>query len=846
MRIKGKNITIKKLSEGKTINNNFGGEAFCFDIGSLKIKRGFVHLRFSSLSGNFKVCLVSNLMRIKYNFDSNSDIYINLEEDFCGRVMVRIPPNRSCTLGEFTVEKAQQTDLLKYFSCDNLLVSPGYPCEEDRYNCGFVHTRALAYKRSNFPVDVVWVGDFAETSVYEYQGIRVVRLNYGDLREILYFKKYKNILIHFFNERIAKVIDNLDLHETRLYFYAHGAETLYRDWQKICCPYFNSTVKLIEYHYDIFEEKDAVIRKYNEMPNVKWIFVTDWTRTHSEELLGIKYNNYDVVPCLIDTETFKFTEKDPELRKKIFILRKFHDINSYSIDLDVRAILELSHRKCFDDLEFNIYGDGPLHEQLLAPVKDFPNVKIHKKFLTSDEIAEMHREHGIALFATRYDSQAVSSCEAASSGCVVVSTLNPGILQEFDAEHNTLCNQENYKEYADVIERLYYNPDEFLQISRKMSEKIHNIYSYDKTIKKELEMLKRDASEQLPKLELTTCSEQPVLSIIIPAYNVQKYIKHTLWSLINQENADKLEILVINDGSRDDTLLISQEYAKEIDKTGKIIKVIDKENGGHGSVLNYGVSVAKGKYVKIIDGDDTVNSKSFEELINILEKENVDIVLNNFCEDVPYENRNTPRKHYKMLVENVEYNLEDLCFENYGFDVWGPILSTSSYKLEMLKKRPYKTTEKMFYDDMEWNLNTYINCDTVKFFDLDIYNYLIGRAGQSISDEALKRNYPMHRRMIASLLEIYSENFDNISKNKKILIENKIIKKMISTHYNLIFELIKKPKAFKEFDDVLKKYPYFYNHPELVGIKTKILRLTNGHFMFLQGILGWIKDHLQR
>ncbi len=842
MTIKGKKIYITKICKGKKLINNTDSYAYFFDLKTVKIKNGMVHISTKSFNSTdkFKLCLVSRGMKIVYNFESNTDVYVNFAKDFIGYLMIKVDPQQLCELIELTVENTEVGFIGEWSQSNTLLVSPGYPTESDRYLCGFVHTRALAYQKEGLSTDAVWVGDYSEVTIYTYQGVKVVRLGYGDLRELLYSKKYEKILIHFFNEKFAKVIDNLDLHDTRLYFYLHGAETLYRDWSKMCCPYFEPTVKLTEYLYDLFDEKDEVIKKYNNMPNVKWVFVTEWTKKHSEELVGIKYNNYDIIPCFIDTDKFKYMQKDPELRKKIFILRKFHDVNSYSIDLDVRAILELSRRACFNDLEFNIYGDGEMHDVLLAPVKKFPNVKIHKKFLTSDEIAEMHRNHGIALFATRYDSQAVSSCEAASSGCVVVSTLNPGILQEFDSKHNTLCNQECYKEYADVIERLYYNSDEFLSISKSMSEKIYDIYGYNNTIKKELAMFEADSEKKLLKPVICEGSD-PILSIIIPAYNVSKYIRHTVWSLINQKNVDKIEILIINDGSKDDTLEISKNIAQVFDKTGNIIKVIDKENGGHGSVLNRGVSIARGKYIKIIDGDDTVNSREFEKLISLLQNEECDIVLNNFCEDVPYENRNTPQKHYRMLVEGIEYNFDDLCYEGYGFNVWGPLLSTSTYKTEMIKRRPFVTTEKMFYDDMEWNLNIYINCHSIKYYDLNIYNYLIGRAGQSISAEALKRNYHMHRQMVGSLLKIYSENYDRLSDNKKELIEKNIIKKMIRTHYQLIFDLVKSRKAFCDFDAILKNYPYFYNHCEIKGRKVKLFRITKGYFMWFQNIKAFWK-----
>lgn len=843
MKFKGRNIRFIRLGQETCLKNDTNCEAMFFSSKEIKIKKGLTRFSFTSAeqSDDFKICLVTRKMRVLYNFDVNTDVYINLSEDFVGRILIRMKPNCNAVLTKWDIGAATGDYLLEYFNSENLLVSPGYPSVGDRYNCGFVHTRALAYKDSGFSCDTIWVGDFYETTVYDYQGIRVVRMNFGDFRELLYLKKYKRILIHFFNEKMAKVIENLCLVDTKLYFYAHGAETLYRDWKKICCPYFQTDLKLTTELYDLFDEKDRVIKKFNDMPNAKWIFVTNWTRQRSEELVGVHYNNYDVIPCLVDTSVFPFRKKDPELRKKIFMLRKFHDVNSYSIDLDVRTILELSHRAFFKDLEFNIYGDGPLHDVLLAPVRQFENVKIHKHFLTAKEISEMHQKHGIALFATRFDSQAVSSCEAASSGCVVVSTLNPGILQEFDAEHGTLCNQEHYKEYADVIEQLYYNPDEFVAISEKMSQKIHQIYDFEHTIAKELKIFAQDSAELLPIKPLVG-SHAPLLSVVIPAYNVQKYVVHTIWSLINQRNADKIEVLVVNDGSKDRTVEVVRDFAKKYDPDEKVIKIIDKENGGHGSVLNCGVNLARGKYFKIIDGDDTVDSEAFAKLIDLLQNEDCDIILNNYCLDLPYSNSMILQEEYTMLAEGIEYRFEDLCYQGYGFNMWGPLLSTSTYKLSMIRKRPFHITEKMFYDDMEWNLNIYINCETVKFYKLNIYNYLIGRAGQSISNESLIRNHAMHRQMVGNLLKIYHQNLSAISANKRRMIDQKIVKKMIHTHYNLIFDLVQSAQSFVAFDSIVKQYPDFYNDPEICGRKTRFLRKTKGHFMSLQKIPAALRN----
>ena len=113
---------------------------------------------------------------------------------------------------------------------------------------------------------------------------------------------------------------------------------------------------------------------------MKFVFVSNWAKKMSEELLKIKYNNAEVIPCFIDERQFPYTEKDPELRKRVFVLRKFDDLSTYSIDIDVRVILELSHRKCFNDMEFSIYGDGGIHDKLVEPLRKFSNVHILENF----------------------------------------------------------------------------------------------------------------------------------------------------------------------------------------------------------------------------------------------------------------------------------------------------------------------------------------------------------------------------------------------------------------------------------------------------------------------------------
>ena len=116
------------------------------------------------------------------------------------------------------------------------------------------------------------------------------------------------------------------------------------------------------------------------------------------------------------------------------------------------------------------------------------------------------------------------------------------------------------------------------------------------------------------------------LTISIAAYNVEKYLEKALKSLII-DDIDKLEVLIVNDGSSDNTKKIAEEYCLKYPKT---FKLIDKKNGGYGSTINAGIKAATGKYFKQLDGDDWYDTKNLNKLINDIDKINSDIIYTPF------------------------------------------------------------------------------------------------------------------------------------------------------------------------------------------------------------------------
>ena len=145
--------------------------------------------------------------------------------------------------------------------------------------------------------------------------------------------------------------------------------------------------------------------------------------------------------------------------------------------------------------------------------------------------------------------------------------------------------------------------------------------------------------------------EDKILTITIPSYNVEAYLEDCLESFVNSEVMDDIEVLIVNDGSSDRTEEIARRYESKYPNT---YRLINKENGGHGSTINTGAAEAKGKYFKVVDGDDWVDTRSFIHLVKVLKKIDADIVASNYT----WINHTTkmPEERQEHPFEKIEYN----------------------------------------------------------------------------------------------------------------------------------------------------------------------------------------------
>lgn len=201
------------------------------------------------------------------------------------------------------------------------------------------------------------------------------------------------------------------------------------------------------------------------------------------------------------------------------------------------------------------------------------------------------------------------------------------------------------------------------------------------------------------------------VSIIVPVYNVEKYLTRCLDSLINQTLKDT-EIICINDGSTDSSLKILKEYQQKDNR----ITIIDKENQGQSIARNIGISKSIGEYIGFVDSDDWVDLDFYEKLYSSAIKHNADIAVAGIIRLHKYNKKNHLKIDNESITEDFEKKLKlcDIPDKSY---VWNKI-----YKSDKIKEYNLKFKEKMIYEDVIFTpevilkLNKLVTVPNIKYY----------------------------------------------------------------------------------------------------------------------------------
>lgn len=292
-----------------------------------------------------------------------------------------------------------------------------------------------------------------------------------------------------------------------------------------------------------------------------------------------------------------------------------------------------------------------------------------------------------------------------------------------------------------------------------------------------------------------------ILTVVIPSYNVEEFLEKTVTSFISPEIMEDVEILIVNDGSKDKTKELGQELEANYPGT---VYLIDKENGGHGSTINKGLSIANGKYFKVVDGDDWVDTDAFVSYIQKLKTLDVDMVLTPFNE-VYIPSMRTVRRATASVETNKIYQLSEV-LDNIG-DCYQ--MHSITFKTEIIKEK-LQITEHCFYVDQEYILLPINLVNQVIFLEECIYQYRLGDENQSVSVTSKQKNREMHKKVVYRLLETYMNQKDSIDSNKKEFLQKRLCG-LIYTQVDIYLSMGNVYEEFLDFWNTVKeKAPDIY------------------------------------
>jgi len=312
------------------------------------------------------------------------------------------------------------------------------------------------------------------------------------------------------------------------------------------------------------------------------------------------------------------------------------------------------------------------------------------------------------------------------------------------------------------------------------------------------------------------------ISFVVPCYNSEAYMKHAIDSILIGK--DKVEIIIIDDGSKDNTLKIAKEYET---KYPNIIKVHSQENGGHGEGINQGLKLTSGRYFKILDSDDWFDEEAYKKLLSKIDDINSDLIVTNYVYTYT-DKKSKPIRYNNVFKENQEITWDDT--NNFKFGQYLMIHSIM-VKKDILDKANINLPKHTAYED---NLFLYLalyNTKTIYYLNLDLYKYFIGRADQSVSANQMKKNVNSQLLVTKLVFEAYDlDDLESKKLYKHLLRECSLLVSISTTCIRLNKFPDENERILNMWKDLEKSNPKIYN---LIRYK-----ITNGSFVSLPGKIG--------
>lgn len=257
-----------------------------------------------------------------------------------------------------------------------------------------------------------------------------------------------------------------------------------------------------------------------------------------------------------------------------------------------------------------------------------------------------------------------------------------------------------------------------------------------------------------------------LLSIAIPCYNSEKYMRKCIESLL--PGGEDVEIIIVDDGSqKDHTAEIADEYAA---KYPGIVKAVHQENGGHGAAVNAGIETATGLYFKVVDSDDWVKEEAYMQVLETLREQTgtnrvLDMLICNFVYEKEGEKRRKVMNYRHILPVNQIFTWEDCHHFTKAHYI---LMHSVIFRTKLLRECGLMLPRHTFYVDNLYVFEPLPYVKNMYYLDVNFYRYYIGRDDQSVNESVMISRIDQQIFVNKQMIDYFTENAEEISADRRL------------------------------------------------------------------------------
>ena len=309
------------------------------------------------------------------------------------------------------------------------------------------------------------------------------------------------------------------------------------------------------------------------------------------------------------------------------------------------------------------------------------------------------------------------------------------------------------------------------------------------------------------------------LSIIIPTYNMDELLPACLDSLVASTALDALDVVVVNDGSRDNSLSIANSYAAKYPNS---VRVIDKPNGNYGSTINAALPTLTGQYVKILDADDTFNTAAIEPFVAYLEQvSGADMVVGPFVEIDRHGEHRVDYDIYsrRSFGYGMPYSAEQV-FEQGNIAFF--MMHSIAYRTALLQEMGYHQREGISYTDQLWCFHPIFKVQSIAFTDISLYRYNLTREGQTMNSAIQLRRISELEAVVTEMAQSLKSQSDSLSVARREFLAGVVMRRMQTVLRKYLLEMSDGDFAASHFTKSLEEFTVLAPEPLTVVVNNRL------------------------